>query len=388
MEHPIDFKLNYKLEVSTGIELELRLQISKTKELQYLDTELEECLNIAKTRINEYTFNNRWNKYKKLTNVYETIYLSSKKFEQHRNIARYNPVSRSYFKMIEIAHEFLMDIISLPPSHEKQTRIHFAEGPGGFLEALLKLRNNVNDSIYGMTLLSHNKLVPNWSKVTHYQQSHTKLEFLIGADGTGNLYNPDNFECLKPLYNSADIVTGDGGFDFSDDYNAQESVAAKLIFAQIVGALNVQKVGGAFVCKFFNLNSMISVELVYLLVLYYNDVHIFKPLTSRPANSEIYVISKGFKGIEPAVIIQLIKLLSEWREDNIISIMNVKLPDYFLEELRVIHSKICKEQINYIDKTLRLIDFPYTDDEYKKNIEQQNVSARKWCTFYNVSTKS
>jgi 23S rRNA U2552 (ribose-2'-O)-methylase RlmE/FtsJ len=385
MEHPIDFKIKYSLnpidshDSSHYTDL---INLHVGVESIYLDVELEERLNLAKTRINEYTFNNRWNKYKKLTNAYETIYLSSKKFEQHRNIAKVNPVSRSYFKMIEIANEFLMDILSM----EKNTRVHLAEGPGGFLEALIKLRNGKkDDAIYGMTLLSHNKLVPNWSKVLHYQNTHPLLNFLIGADGTGNLYNPANFECLKPLYNTADIVTGDGGFDFSDDYNAQESVAAKLIFAQIVGAFSVQKEGGTFVCKFFNLNSMISIHLVYLLVLFYSYVNVFKPLTSRPANSEIYIISKGFKGVEISFIEKLIKLLCDWREDNIVGIIDKPLPDEFLEELRTIHTHICSEQINYIEKTIRLIDFPYNDEEYKKNSELQNIAARQWCKFYNVS---
>ncbi len=382
MDHSINFKLNYNtLDIPNTVDL----CINVDNIMRYLDIELEERLNIAKSKINEHTFNNRWNKYKKLTNLYETIYLSSKRFEQHRNIANVNPVSRSYFKMIEIAHEFLMDIISNPASH---TRVHFAEGPGGFLEALIKLRNHTDDRIFGMTLLLHNKLVPNWSKVTHYQKINPQLEFMIGADGTGDLYNPANYECLKPLYNTAHIVTGDGGFDFSDDYNAQESVAAKLIFAQIFAALSVQIIGGTFVCKFFNLNSMLTIELVYLLVLCYTDIHIFKPLTSRPANSEIYIISKGFKGVSDELLDKLMKLLKEWGDTNVTNIFKTPLPADFLEELRVIHSHICEGQINYIEKTIRLIYFPYNDEEYKKNIDMQNIAAREWCKYYKVPMKS
>jgi 23S rRNA U2552 (ribose-2'-O)-methylase RlmE/FtsJ len=384
MDHTIDFKLKFIIPLDVTLKWEM-LNIKVGDNQLYLDVELEERLNVAKTRINEYTFNNRWNKYKKLTNAYETVYLSSKKFEQHRNIARINPVSRSYFKMIEIAHEFLMDIISNPAAI---TRVHLAEGPGGFLEALIKLRNRSDDNIFGMTLLSHNKLVPNWNKVSHYQQTHPQLEFLLGVDGSGNLYNPANFECLKPIHNSAHLVTGDGGFDFSNDYNAQESIASKLIFAQIVGALNVQIIGGTFVCKFFNLNSMITIELVYLLVLCYNEIHIFKPLTSRPANSEVYIIARGFKGLSVELTTHLIELLSVWDDTNVVSLFNEPLPPVFLEEMRVIHSSICAEQINYIEKTIRLIDFPYTDEEYKKNVDMQNLAASSWCKYYNVPMKS
>ena len=49
-----------------------------------------------------------------------------------------------------------------------------------------------------------------------------------------------------------DIITGDGGFDFSIDYNKQEILAVRLIFTQIVYALHLQKKGGTFILKIFD----------------------------------------------------------------------------------------------------------------------------------------
>ena len=44
------------------------------------------------------------------------------------------------------------------------------------------------------------------------------------------------------------------GFDFSVDFNQQEKMSAKLIFAQICYALIMQKKGGHFILKFFDVD--------------------------------------------------------------------------------------------------------------------------------------
>jgi cap1 methyltransferase len=58
-------------------------------------------------------------------------------------------------------------------------------------------------------------------------------------------------------------------------------------------ALSVLRVGGNFVCKLFDLFTPFSVGLVYLMYLCFDSISIHKPVTSRPANSERYIICKG-----------------------------------------------------------------------------------------------
>ena len=94
-----------------------------------------------------------------------------------------------------------------------------------------------------------------------------------------------------------DIITGDGGFDFSVDFNLQEQCAQKLIYSQILMGFEMLKTGGTFICKFFDTFTNLTQELIFLLYLFYNEVYIYKPFTSRLANSERYIICKGFKGI-------------------------------------------------------------------------------------------
>ena len=46
--------------------------------------------------------------------------------------------------------------------------------------------------------------------------------------------------------------------------------------------------------------------------MYFESVYITKPCTSRPANSEKYIVCKFFKGIDTNKLIELYKIVSEY----------------------------------------------------------------------------
>ena len=51
------------------------------------------------------------------------------------------------------------------------------------------------------------------------------------------------------------IITGDGGIDVSNDFNKQEELVSKLIVSQIIYAITMQKKGGHFILKIFDIFS-------------------------------------------------------------------------------------------------------------------------------------
>ena len=59
-----------------------------------------------------------------------------------------------------------------------------------------------------------------------------------------------------------EIITADGGFDFSIDFNKQETLSIKLIFCQICYAIALQKSGGTFILKIFYLNFFILIFII------------------------------------------------------------------------------------------------------------------------------
>ena len=217
--------------------------------------------NILFDKLNKYKYmiekinSNLWDFYKKLSNEYEFLHQSIKTKNQNIGVANYDPISRAFFKMWEISKDF--DLID----YSKPDIIYgaLAEGPGGFIECFNYIRRkysqNVNDTIKCITLNSSSSDIPGWKKSNRIFRECNNYTISYGADDTGNLYKIQNIEHFGNLFNigKADIVSGDGGYDFSKDYTNQEISALQLIFCEIVSALHILKTKGHFVVKIFDI---------------------------------------------------------------------------------------------------------------------------------------
>ncbi|KAJ4459297.1 putative NADPH:adrenodoxin oxidoreductase [Paratrimastix pyriformis] len=134
----------------------------------------------------------------------------------------------------------------------------------------------------------------------------TQPHWYFGADNTGNIMHPDNVRGLwARVGGRAWLVTADGSVDCQDDPNAQESSVAPLHFCEAVAALGCLAPGGNFVLKMFTLFEQETAALLYMLWLLFARLEVCKPETSKPGNSEVYVVAKGFRGCPPALLAAL-----------------------------------------------------------------------------------
>ena len=321
-----------------------------------------------------------WDHYKKYINPYE--YIHTQVSNTKTSVCKIKPLSRSYFKMIEICGIF--NLISDLPDNCKS--FHLAEGPGGFIEALSFLRNNINDSYVGMTLIDNDVNVPGWKKSSAFLEKHKNVYIEKGIDNTGNLLSLDNLKfCHEKYKSSIDLVTADGGFDFSIDFNSQETVSANLILCQIIYAIAVQKKGGNFFIKFFDTFTEASLQMIYLVALLYEEVYFVKPNTSRYANSEKYIVCKKFKLFDTSKIMQKIFTMFTQicNNENIISILSIEIPYLFTNQVEGLNAIYGQQQLDSISNTLNLINNnkPEKIENIKKNNIQKCVS---WCQKYNL----
>ena len=74
-----------------------------------------------------------------------------------------------------------------------------------------------------------------------FSKSVLIIIYLGGVDETGSLYNIENIKYFSKLFrdNKADLVSADGGFDFSSDYSNQEISATRLVLCEIITGLSV-----------------------------------------------------------------------------------------------------------------------------------------------------
>jgi len=117
-----------------------------------------------------------------------------------------------------------------------------------------------------MTLIDDDCNVPVWRKSKSFLLHNPNITIEKGCDNRGDLMNPENLKYCYIKYNgSMNLITADGGFDFSMDFNKQESISSNLILAQIAFAIAMQKQGGTFIIKFFDTFTKLSFDMLFLL---------------------------------------------------------------------------------------------------------------------------
>lgn len=406
---------------------------------------------IIETKNNINKNNKIWDKIKTITNDYEFVCINNcklldininyKKYysrilyfkEGKKNIkidsyalqiSRLNTLSRSFYKMIEIINTFYPFLKSY---QNNITTLHLAEGPGGFIEALNYIRNKHipynNDLYYGITLLDddNDDNIPTWKKSLQFlKHYHYKVKIITGVDSKGDLLNPCNIRYLKNRFthNKCQIITGDGGIDFSGNVRCQEEMASKLIYAQLISAICCLDINGNFILKIFDINNILTIDMLFLMYICFNKVYIYKPKTSRLANSEKYIVCNGFKGCSTCVMDKLIDILEKWNEydnGNIVLMENYKehkiknkkinfgnymyyqinniifgdndldkYKYYFYKFIDIINTKIINQQIKNINYTLNMCNLYNNKKLYYRTINQrlikQTINATYWCT--------
>ena len=346
-------------------------------------------INFYKNKID----NNRdWDKGKKLSNEYELIHLPNKNYKSE-SISKYEPLSRSYFKLWEM----LSDLKLINKNGDAKIKlVTLCEGPGGFIEALInwrKMNTEIKDDIFAITLKSTDRDIPGWKKSNTFLSNNPNVQISYGEDSTGNIYRLENMKHFFKqfdLVNDVEVITADGGFDFSQDFNNQETLSYQIIFCEIVMALSVQKMGGTFICKFFDMYYEMSYYFITLLGACYDEVLFCKPLTSRPANSEKYIVCRGFHGIDEHYLKKLYIIVKNWelikeRDMYVNRIFESKIPPIIKENLNKYNKNFCDHQIHNIKNTLEIIESRPSLKYLNDIVSTQCKSAMKWCEKYNVA---
>lgn len=203
-----------------------------------------------------------------------------------------------------------------------------AAGPGAFTQ-YIQWRKQESFG-YGMTLKG--KL--DWNKKI-IDQDRFSAEY--GKGGKGDLYQeaPDFITLLRSK-GGMDLITGDGGFDLGDDkekMRKQEFVSSRLFLSQILVGIGGTKSGGHFVVKTFDTLTLLSFQLTYLLTQCFEKVSIFKPISSRPANAERYIVCMNRVDTvnSQAAYDLILKTCLSYGEKMVASMFANTLPEEFVE---------------------------------------------------------
>jgi len=338
-----------------------------------------------KERIEPLEASGQWELLKKMVNPYEIVYTHDHP-AFHPSLAVIKPLSRSYFKMLE-----MLEVLNFYPRIPKQTQkirtAHIAEGPGGFIQAIVdtvERHNKIHAVATAMTLKPVDSRVPGWRRATAFLQRHRHVKLHYGQDATGDIYNLENqasfIEAVSP---GVTLFTADGGFDFSVNYQIQEQRVFHLLVCSALTAVQSLSADGSLVLKVFDTYSPATKALLAILSRFFKEWCLYKPCLSRPCNSERYFLGRGFRSCSAERLRPLKEIFTASLEQ--------RFPDA---------TTLTEEEAAYIDEqdristdlqvralTQALIYASQPEAWYTNQLPSDFATSLAWCHKYRVPTQ-
>jgi hypothetical protein len=172
-------------------------------------------------------------------------------------------------------------------------------------------------------------------------------------------------------------MVADGGDSVDGDFLRQEWLMRRLALCQSAVALHVLRKGGDFFCKIFDTFTPFLHDLLYLLSQVFDKMAIVKPLTSRPANSERYIMCMGLREKHPPLADYLLHV-NTFLDDDDESVrgrcnLQVKrlvdptsVPAEWTDYVKRMNMRIGEAQVHALEETMRFYEDPILDISAKQ----------------------
>jgi len=275
-------------------------------------------------------------------------------------------ISRNFYKIWEMS--FMFNIIN-----QKMTLISL-DYDDIFINSIIKFKEKLNngikdDKIYYFTSNKDNKIKSNIINIINHDEYD--LEF-INKFKTKNIY--------------ANLITANIKIKW-DENNIQEQQAYKILLYKIVTALNLQIEKGNFIIKIFDIYTMVTIKILYLLSSFYEETYIYKPFLSRISNTEKYIICKKFKYKQNSSELNnklksledLLNIIISNPNKHIYDIYpNLNIESDYINKIKFINIKLNNPQLIMINEIIKYIkENNYFGEKY--HIYRNNqIEASKW----------
>jgi 23S rRNA U2552 (ribose-2'-O)-methylase RlmE/FtsJ len=301
-------------------------------------------------------------------------------------------ISRAFYKLWEL----LMMFPLIKDDSKNITTIHIAEAPGSFVQAIIYYRNKFfeKDQIVGdnyiATSIDPNKNSYNYVPIFNKDLNKIK-QFKNWSYKDSDLTKIDIVDKFVLEYeNKADFVTADGGFNWKDE-NFQEQEAYLLLLSEVFCAIKIQKNGGCFVLKIFEVFTELTVKIIEILKTFYENVIIVKPLLSRSSNSEKYLVCINFiSNTNIEKIYNIIKTANNNKDKYLVDIFPYYQIDTSLDLIiKLSSTQLSNEQHRQINEMITYYNAGnYYGDEYRKYLVNRREANDFWIsTFYPQNNK-
>lgn len=353
---------------------------------------IDDELDKLKLKIEELDKTNEWEYLKRSSNPYELVFSQSQDQRIPSSICSLRPLSRSFFKMVEILS--VLDFFKRHVVPQKLSIIrtaHVCEGPGGFIEALLYVASKNSFSVenaWAMTLKPTKTNIPGWKRAYHFLRKSPMVNIEYGADDTGDIMVAANqFSFLEKTRGKCQIFTADGGFDFSEHYSTQEEEVFPLLVSSALIGLQTMVKGGDFILKVFDTELTCTRDLLAILAHCFDEWTLYKPALSRPCNAEKYFLGKGCKVVPLWILNLLSGLRNSYNLNN-----NKTLQSIFASIPEAVDKDIYTLQKDFLDQQIAALKYSISHKEEWNARPQLIWKANKeksiqWCKYFQIPIK-
>ncbi|XP_013167186.1 PREDICTED: cap-specific mRNA (nucleoside-2'-O-)-methyltransferase 2 [Papilio xuthus] len=322
----------------------------KVKGLEYLKSRL----NFHKSQLNDFSIE-EWSSHTRRRNPAGEVCWKL------RCLVNPEFLTQAWTKFYECASTYNI----VPPeaiSDMKMVSLHLCEAPGAFITSLnhyLKLHHQAIDWKWVANTLNPYYEGNSSSNMISDDRFmfHTLDNWDFGVDNTGNLMDWENSQAIVKKAKSLGkvlLVTADGSIDCLQKPDAQEEVTSPLHYCEIITALQALSPGGTLIFKLFTIFEHSTVNLLYLLNQLFKEVNIYKPITSRQGNSEVYAICLQYKGIDLKPYISTLQSAFGTELYSNKSLFSLdKIPESFLKQIEECAYYFCSIQCHVINNNLQ-----------------------------------
>lgn len=377
-------------QVSNLLELENKLNATKSKlDPLYLES--------SKNK----TFSNLWLQFNNIIDLYKPMRF---RIEKTYNALH---VTNAWMKYWEIYSQY--NIIPTQTDHEFKAFFN-AELPGAALCAfnhyMKTMRSDISFDWRASSLApaTGNSIEALGDAYGLYSMNKDKWLMTIETDPSGRNNNGDatmveNLEDFATQvgpnspWGGVDLYSHDAGIDVSSDFNAQEMANAKVhLGCALAGLMTLRPKsatypGGVFIAKQYTFFKTFTWNLILIYASMFDEFYICKPLTSRPYNSEIYLVGKGFRGLPEEIKSLLITRLKNFNTSPFIpeDAVKIKLRDQ-LSAVVSFANDIFWQQIQFINENISLFKkYKPRLNNLRDSIKQlDNRVINEWLTVYKL----
>ena len=284
-----------------------------------------------------------YNELIKIVHPFEYVFskVSGSKF----SVSKLKPETNLFYDFFEICTT-LNIFDSFKKSNIKS--LHVTHNNNDIVRCVETLRENYSDE-----MSSYNEINEQMLKTI----SNTKFDFLFFE------YNNSNFDLNNYFISLIEFVI--------------------LIFKN-------QESNGSCVIKIDCVFHKIVIDILYILSSMYDKVYVLKPNTSNVTTFEKYIICKNFQSNESDSnyfkynYYKLLIFLKKLEGKNIISILDLNIPYYFLSKVNDMNIIIGQQQLESLDLMINILKNKNKEnkiDTIKKNNIQKSIA---WCEKHKI----